>query len=167
MQGSRTIVCFPVHSFTFRINCTTLLQLTDFNFFFMLDDNPPPLCHMSLKSYHLLYHALIYTNTLLNGQIHALYFMSLVCGRLDKEFLVKNILPSLKYITDQGKAFGLQELATVQLYAFGVLSWILLQSLSLSLSLYLLSIPSSTSTRFSDSFPMLALELVPFLWYFS
>jgi hypothetical protein len=35
-------------------------------------------------------------------QIHALYFLSLVCGRLDKDFIVKNLLPSLKYITDQG-----------------------------------------------------------------
>ena len=38
----------------------------------------------------------------LNIQIHALYFLALVCGELNKEFLVKNILPSLKYISDQG-----------------------------------------------------------------
>jgi hypothetical protein len=40
--------------------------------------------------------------TALYVQIHALYFLSLVCGRLDKDFIVKNLLPSLRYISDQG-----------------------------------------------------------------
>ena len=43
----------------------------------------------------------------MNIQIHALYFLALVCGQLNKDFLVKNILPSLKYISDQGKKIPL------------------------------------------------------------
>lgn len=36
-------------------------------------------------------------------KIHALYFLSLVCSRLNRAYLAANILPSLKYITDNDK----------------------------------------------------------------
>ena len=38
-----------------------------------------------------------------NVKIHALYVLSLVSPKLDKGFIIQNILPSLKYITDNEK----------------------------------------------------------------
>lgn len=38
-----------------------------------------------------------------NVKIHALYVLSLISSRLDKNYLIQNILPTLKYITDHDK----------------------------------------------------------------
>ena len=38
-----------------------------------------------------------------NVKIHALFFLSLVCHRLEREYVVRNILPSFKYIVDHEK----------------------------------------------------------------
>ena len=63
----------------------------------------------------------------MNIQIHALYFLALVCGQLNKDFLVKNILPSLKYISDQGKKTPLVLLTCSLLFSLllSVLKYIL------------------------------------------